>query len=189
MVLVVMGIILSMTTLTVGDGGKYRELEEEANRLKTLIGMALDESVLYSRDWRIAFKKDGYQFEQAMAIPTEADTDKEDDDPSQQSRQEDEEEATDKTNWAPIDNRIFRPRDLPGYQISLVIDDEDYLANQDPEAEDEEDIIGRVNIYYSGEFSEAFEVTIEQEDGDDKFILKATPYGELSLKSSRDEDI
>lgn len=185
MVLVLMGIILSMMTLTVGDGGKYRALEEEANRLKTLISMAREEVILHSQEWRIAFKEDGYQFERVNDVQDLLAADDEDKD---DDKTDDEDKGTTEVNWVPIENKIFRLRELPGYRLSVVIEDEEYAANPGEEEEVDEGIIGLAHIYYSGEMM-AFELTIEQEDGDDKFILTASPYGELSLKSSRDDEL
>jgi general secretion pathway protein H len=163
-VLVLMGIILSMMTISVGDGGKYRELEEEAQRLKTLISMARDEVIMGSREWRIAFREDGYQFE--------------------------DKQGTKKQVWVPINNKIFRPRDLPGYRLSISIEDQAYPSDEEEteEQKPEEDVIGLVSLYYSGEMM-AFELIMEQEDGEDKFTLKANPFGELELISSRDEKV
>jgi len=184
-VLVLVGIIVSMMTLTVGDGGKYRALEEEANRLKTLIHMAREEVILHSQEWRIAFREDGYQFERVKDIQGLATAAKVDDD-KQPDKQPDEEKGTTAKNWVQIDNKIFRFRALAGYRLKLLIEDEEYTASREEGEKVEENIIGVVNIYYSGEMI-PFELTIEQEDGDDRFILKASPFGELVLTSSRDE--
>ena len=178
MVLVLMGIILSMTTLSVGDGGKYRELEEEANRLKTLINMAREEAILRSQDWVIAFTKDAYRFEQ------EEDKGEEHADPRSTPGNE-----TNKVKYVPIKDSLFRERELAGYQLSLFIDEQAYIEKPEAEGEDEEDVLGRIYIYSSGELSDSFEVNLEQEDGEDKFTLKANLFGELDLKSSRDEGI
>lgn len=163
MVIVLMGIILSMMTLSVGDGGKYRKLEEEANRLTTLITMAKEEVILRSQEWAIAIKEDGYQFE----------------------REEVEEvNGTPKLKWTPISDKIFRARELPEYRLSVVIEDiESTVSSED----NEEGIIGRVRIYSTGEMDES-ELTIRQADEEDHFILKATPLGKLSLRSSRDDE-
>ncbi len=183
MVLVLMGIILSMTTLTVGDGGKYRALEEEAQRLTTLIGMAREEVILGSQEWRIAFKQDGYSFERFKELKALLPVDKKD---PPKSKEED--KGTSKDKWVPIENKIFRARDLAGYRLSIIIEDEDYTSSEEGEEAVAEDIIGLVNIYYSGEMTR-FELTIEQEDGEDKFTLKANEFGELDLKSSRDKEL
>jgi len=185
-VLVLMGIVLSMMTLTVGDGGKYRELEEESLRLKTLINMAREEVIMQSQEWRIAFKEDGYQFERVNDIKDLVSPDEKDNEETAEDKDKD--EGTSEVNWIPIDHKIFRVRELPGYHLSVIIEDEEYKANSEEEEEVDEGIIGLVHMYYSGEMM-AFELTIEQEEGDDKFILKASPFGELELKSSRDDEV
>jgi len=171
-VLVLMGIITSMMTISVGDGGKFRELEEEAQRLKTLLEMAKDETIMRSQDWTIAILENGYQFEL--------------------ERIEDD-KGTRKRKRHPIEDKIFRQRQLEGYRLNLIFDDSSsFTEEQIPDelkTENEEDIIGRVSIYASGEMSENFEITMEQENGEDKFILTGDQLGQLKLKSSRDEDI
>lgn len=168
MVLVLMGIILSMMTISVGDGGQYRRLEEEANRLKTLMIMAKEEVVLRSQEWAIVFKQDGYQFEQEEV---------------------EEVEGTPKLKKTLITDKIFRPRELPGYHLSIIIEDIEYTDEFDEDREaDEEDTIGRVQIYSSGEITE-FELTLRLDEGDDHFVLKGMPSGELGLTSSRDDDL
>lgn len=167
-VLVLMGIILSMTTLTVGDGGHYRRLEEEANRLLTLVTMARDEAVLRSQDWILVFKEQAYRFDQEKV---------------------EEVEGTPKAKTVPIKDKIFRPRELDGYRLSVVVEDAAYpVETPRDDAEDEVDIIGRVTIYSSGEMTE-FELTLRPDDGDDYFILKASPLGELTLIGSRDDEV
>ncbi len=180
MVLVLMGIILSMVTISVGDGGKYRELEEEANRLKTLLEMAKEETVLRSQDWVIAFKKDAYRFELE-----EEEEPKDPNDPNSPTNTP--ASGTPKKKYVPINNKIFRERALEGYHLSLFIDEQAYTEKPEAEGDDEEDILGRIYIYSSGELSDSFEVNLEQEQGEDKFTLKGNLFGELELKSSRDE--
>ena len=180
-VLVLMGIILSMTTLSVGDGGKYRKLEEEAQRLQTLIGMAREEAILGSKEWRIVFKQDGYRFEQANDLQDINQADKKD--PTQPPE---EDKGTAKDKWVPIENKIFRDRELADYRLSVTIEDEEYTVGEEDKEAVDDDIIGLVNIYYSGEMM-PFELTIEQQDGEDKFTLTANSFGELDLKSSRDK--
>lgn len=185
MVLVLMGIVLSMMTLSVGDGGKYRQLEEEAQRLKTLISLAKDEVIIHSQDWTLVFKENGYLFERedlGQKFGQDKDEDKDED------KKADKGEGTPKKKMVPIEDSIFRTRELPDYRLSLVIEDEVYAVSIQESDEDEEGTIGRIEIYSSGEMTE-FELTIRAEEGDDHFVLKGTANGELSLKSSRDDEI
>ena len=193
MVLVLMGIILSMVTISVGDGGKYRELEEEATRLKTLIGMAREEAILNSQDWVLAFKKDAYRFELEEVKEPEVVQD-----PNGQTQNtnrqiqnqiQNQSNETKKVKYVPITDKIFRERELEGYHLSLLIDEQEYIEKPAVEGDDEADILGRITLFSSGEISEDFEVSLEQEQGDDKFTLKGTQFGELELKSSRDDEI
>ena len=124
-VLVLMGIILGMMTLSVGDGGKYRQLEEEALRLKTLMNMAKEEVIIHSQEWFIVFKEDGYLFEQKIFkskvnVDDKDDGDKEDD----EDKEDDNADETKKKKTVPIKDKIFRARDLAGYRLSVVIEGE-----------------------------------------------------------------
>ncbi len=184
-VLVLMGIILSMMTLTVGDGGKYRQLEEESLRLKTLMNMAKEEVIIYSQEWFIVFKDDGYLFEQEkITLKTDVDDSDQDGDGKKPDTVE-----TKKKKTIPIENKIFRSRQLEGYHLSVVIEGEEHSFSLDSDDDEEEEgTIGRIPIHSTGEMIE-FELKIQQEDEDDYFVLKGTENGDLSLKSSRDDEI
>ena len=194
MVLVLMGIIVSMMTISVGDGGKFRELEEEANRLRALIKMAREEAILRSQEWRIVFKEDAYQFEKRedasnfleelkkKALAKTGATPQ----PSLPASGDKDDKGTDKPKWVPINDKIFRERELPGYRLNVIIEEEEYSSILDTEEDEPTAGIGSAHIYYSGEII-PFEVTIEQENGEDKFTLKVNAFGEVEMTNSRDD--
>jgi general secretion pathway protein H len=61
-VLVLVGIILTFAVLSVGDGGKGRQLELEARRINALLGLAAEEAILTSRQMGVEFSAAGYRF-------------------------------------------------------------------------------------------------------------------------------
>ncbi len=61
-VIVIIGVILSFATLSVGDGGQARQLEQEAQRLASLLKLASQESIMQSKEMGVFFETDSYQF-------------------------------------------------------------------------------------------------------------------------------
>ena len=49
-VLVIIGILLTMASLSVGGGGEQRQLREEAERITALLALAADEAILKNRE-------------------------------------------------------------------------------------------------------------------------------------------
>ena len=62
MVLVLMGIILSIAVLSLGDGGRGDQIREEARRLTALMELAGEEAVLNTTPYGIDVGVDGYRF-------------------------------------------------------------------------------------------------------------------------------
>ena len=93
-VLILIGIILSVAVLSTG-GGKERELEQEVQRMVSLMQLAKEEAVLNRVELAIKFSPNAYQF----------------------LRQEN-------NDWVPYtDHRIFRPRNLgEEYELRLLQD-------------------------------------------------------------------
>jgi len=60
-VLLIIGIVVSMATLSVG-GNEARALRDEAQRLTTLVDLAIQESVLNGREMALEVGEDSYQF-------------------------------------------------------------------------------------------------------------------------------
>jgi general secretion pathway protein H len=61
-VLVIISIILTFVSLSVGGDPRGEELQREARRLVALLEMASDEAVLSSQQLAVRFSEDGYQF-------------------------------------------------------------------------------------------------------------------------------
>jgi general secretion pathway protein H len=60
-VLLIIGILLSLASLSVG-GGEARQLREEAQRIVALVDLAAQESLLKSKELALVFEQDGYAF-------------------------------------------------------------------------------------------------------------------------------
>lgn len=61
-VLVLMGVILSIAVLSLGDGGRGDQIRQEARRLKALMELAGEEAVLNTTPYGLEVGKDGYRF-------------------------------------------------------------------------------------------------------------------------------
>ena len=68
-VVVIIGILVTMLTLSIGVTGSDRDLEREADRLRALIGMASEDALLQGRELGLTFLEDGYEF--ALLDPDE----------------------------------------------------------------------------------------------------------------------
>jgi len=61
-VMVLIGVILTFATLSIGDGGLERKLEQEAQRLASLLTLASQESIMQSKEMGVFFDRQGYYF-------------------------------------------------------------------------------------------------------------------------------
>jgi general secretion pathway protein H len=95
-VLLIIGIVVSLATLSVG-GNENRALHDEAQRLSALLDLASQESVLNGREMALQVDEQGYEF----LIYDD-----------------------DKQEWTPLeDDEVLRPRELPeDMQISAVVE-------------------------------------------------------------------
>ena len=93
-VLLIIGVLLSLASLSVG-GGEARQLREEAQRIVALVDLATQESLLQSKELVLVFEQNSYAF---------------------LVEQDDE--------WIPIEQEgALRPRDLPeGMQLSVQVE-------------------------------------------------------------------
>lgn len=64
-VVVIVGILITMATLTLG-GRSDEAVREESERLTALIGLALEESVFQSREFALSFWRGGYAFHELV---------------------------------------------------------------------------------------------------------------------------
>lgn len=60
-VIVILGSLVGLAVLSIGNTGSSREVRDEAQRLATLIGLMADEAVLDSREYGLLISHDGYR--------------------------------------------------------------------------------------------------------------------------------
>lgn len=61
-VIVIVGVMLTFASLSIGDGGQGARIENEARRLAALIGLAGEEAVLNGRELGLRFDEESYYF-------------------------------------------------------------------------------------------------------------------------------
>jgi len=61
-VLVLIGVILSFVTLSIGDGGRAQHLEREAKRLATLLELANQAAIMQVQEIGLVFEENRYAF-------------------------------------------------------------------------------------------------------------------------------
>ena len=136
-VLVIIGILLTMASLSVGGGSEQRQLREEAKRITALLGLAADEAILKNQELLLAIEPEGYAF-----------------------LTQDE-----KGKWIPIDSTgSLRPRELPeGVSLSVAVEEPLTTAKKAADGEEEP---GQIWILSSGEMT-PFTLTLHIKDGAD----------------------
>jgi len=168
-VLVLMGIILSMTTLTGGDGGPARKLEEEAQRLVTLIRMAREEAILRAEDWEVVFYEDSYKFQRLKRLVGENIENK----------------GKLILEGSDVNNRVFRKRTLSGYKLNVLSEGSIKRLGNVDESEEDEVSLARIQISPSGEIT-PFELNVHIELLEHYFVIIGSEFGDLTLKNSKD---
>ena len=61
-VFVIIGVIVSFTTLAIGNSGQTQQLQQEAQRLASLLTLASQEAILQAKELGVAFTSEGYRF-------------------------------------------------------------------------------------------------------------------------------
>ena len=62
-VVALIGVMLSVVVLNIGDGGREKQMENEARRLTAVIKLARDEAVLMSQELSMVIKDNHYDFQ------------------------------------------------------------------------------------------------------------------------------
>ena len=156
-VVLIIGILSTMFTLSVGLTGGDRELETEADRLMAVISLARDEAVMQGRELGMGFYADGYEFATFYEDFVEYYDEPDESDPSEQS---DEPEESDQSEWTVLSNeKLLGQRRLPdGILLELEIDGRSIVLDhsRDDEEKDQDpdsDYVPQIMLFSSGDMS------------------------------------
>lgn len=67
-VIAIMAVLTGLVVLTTGDGGRQREIRQEAQRLTALIKVAREEVMLGASEVGVAFTRHGYHFQRQQQV-------------------------------------------------------------------------------------------------------------------------
>ncbi len=180
-VVVIIGILATMFTLSVGVLGADSELERETDRLQALLSLAREDAVTQGRELGMHFYPNGYEF----AIYEEDFVEYYDPDDA---------EARDRSEWLVFGtSALLRPRSLPeGIVIELEIDGREIILDQrddrrtvadddEPADQDEADAYRpQVRFYSSGDLS-PFVIRFRREFESEGFIMDFADDGSVEL--------
>jgi general secretion pathway protein H len=154
-VVAIIGMLVGAVTLSMGALGNDRGLRDETNRLRSVLDLLHEESLMQSRDYGLMFTATGYRFyiydyqEQAWVVP-----------------------QTDRL----LQEHALEPRLV----LSLVLDGRDVRLARDFEAHEGETPEPQIMLLSSGEVT-PFTVQVERDGIDGRFELTAALNGELTL--------
>jgi len=161
-VVFLIGIIVSMMTLSIGDGGKQQYFDDEARRFVTLLQMARDEATIKSQEWAVVIREDSYLFELSeMAL---------------------DENGNPIISLTPIPDKIFRERKLNRLRFSMIVEG---LQVNVREGDDDQGVIARLFIQSSGEMTES-EMKLSQEENEQYYQINTYEFGGISMKNSNE---
>ena len=171
MVIVIVSIILSFATLAVTSGSPKERLQTEAQRLASILQIALDESLLQAAEYGVVFAEDGYQF---MVMQD--------------------------YQWLPVNqDRVLKQRKLPDdmelelevEQLGIDLDSITKIGEVDKigdvekfESESEAERAAKPQVYLlsSGEMLPSFRVRFFIPGLDPSYTVKGTDDGTLSVE-------
>lgn len=156
-VVVIIGVLASLMTFSLGGNSRVNALEDEARRLTALVELAAQESVLQSQELMLEVSATGYGF---AAYNGEV--------------------------WQPLaGDDILRAREMPDdIRLSAVVDGVDLSGDAEAEEGGQGVDVARVFILSSGEMS-TFEITLRLFGGP-AFRLDGGPTGALDLQGPSD---
>jgi general secretion pathway protein H len=154
-VVAIIGLLVQAVTLSMGSLGNDREISQEARRLRSMIDLLHEESLMQSRDYGIMFTTTGYRFfvfdYQQLA-------------------------------WIdPQTDELLAPHALrPQLTLALVLDGREVPLDRDFESQDVENAEPQVMLLSSGEVT-PFTVEVSREGSEGRFELVAELDGATSI--------
>lgn len=168
---IVIGIIVSISLMSLGVLGDDRQLRREAYRIGSLLEVAQDEAIMQGREFGLEIMLTSYRFVEY--------------DPFQQL-------------WAEVPyDEVFRPRELPdGMEFNLLLEDKSLLleidaedlSESDPEdrSDSRKEFAPHILIFSSGD-STPFELRIIEPDRDYTVILTGDIVGSIEVMTESEK--
>ncbi|HUQ50583.1 MAG TPA: type II secretion system minor pseudopilin GspH [Gammaproteobacteria bacterium] len=154
-VVAIIGLLAGAITLSLGALGNDRELQEETNRLRSVIDLLHEESLMQSRDYGVMFTSTGYRFyvydyQQLMWV-------------------------------LPQTDRLLQQHALrPQLALSLILDGRDVPLERDFEEQDVENAEPQIMLLASGELT-PFTIEMQRDGMEGRFELTAALDGEVTV--------
>lgn len=158
-VVFIIGILVSVTLISVHALGRDTEIRDETTRLVGLIGAVHEQAEMEGRDFGLRFQEREYEF---LAYDPRRD------------------------EWQAIEgDDLLRPRQLPpGLNLRLRLDGREAVLR--PPADKNKRWPPQVQIQSSGDLS-AFELKLQREDSDHEATITGNANGELEVVSVDDQ--
>jgi len=161
-VLVILGIMVGMTVLSLGTLRSGDAAETEARRLTALLGLVTEEALIQGRDFGIEFFTDGYRF-----LSWDPDS----------------------GVWSVVDDEAaLRRRTLPdGMRVVLAVEGREVVVDAEDARRDrrQDEILPHVGVFSSGEFT-PFELFLVTDFIADAWLVRARVHGEVELLAPGD---
>lgn len=154
-VVAIIGLLAQAVVWSIGALGNDREIEDETNRLRSMLDLLHEEALMQSRDYGVMFTETGYRFYvydyQQLA-------------------------------WAePTTDRLLRPHALrPLLSLALVLDGREVPLERDFASQDIENAEPQVMLLSSGEVT-PFSIEVSRANIEGRFKLTAELDGTVSV--------
>jgi general secretion pathway protein H len=154
-VVAIIGLLAGAVTLSMGALGHDREIEQETGRLRSMLDLLHEESLMQSRDYGVMFTKTGYRFFVY---------------------------DYNQLTWVdPTTDRLLAPRALGAeLEMMLVLDGREVPLERDFEAVDDDMRAPQIMLLSSGEVT-PFTLEMVRDGQDGRFELTAALDGTLTV--------
>ncbi|UCG74183.1 MAG: type II secretion system minor pseudopilin GspH [Chromatiales bacterium] len=181
-VVVIIGILATMFTLSVGITSGDRELEREADRLQALLQLASEDAVLQGRELGLRFYPDAYEF--SVLDPVENRWQIALQDPLLRERKfENDVEllVTIEGREIDLDASQEEREERRAAAADKAAESEDGEAQPDEDADEDAGYRPQVFLFSSGDLSPPFTVELRRRFGDLRLTLEVAENGEIEL--------
>ena len=155
-VVAIIGLLVGAVTLSWGTLGNDREIEQETNRLRGMIGVLHEEALMQTRDYGLMFTETGYRFFVFDHGQLE---------------------------WVlPPGDRLLEPHALPPQlELTLTLDGRDVPLEPDFDSQDIENAEPQIMLLSSGEVT-PFTIEMTRRGIDGRFELTAELDGSVDVE-------